>query len=590
MLSGEEVTNQKKRANDLINDLKERLSRKENEMRSMQQIGKSLSSELNREKLLLLIMDEVTRLMDAERGTLFIVDDEMGELWSKIAQKSEIKEIRLKIGVGIAGHVAKTGDIINIPDAYEDKRFDPTTDKKTGYKTRSILCMPILEPVKNEKERGAVIGVLQILNKKSGYFSEEDEDLLTSLASQISISLVNSRLYGILEERVNELNLLFKLEEDLNRAFELDELLSNLVINITDSLNAESGLMLLADQEGITFPIRYAKNLDIEKIKNAEITAEKGIIGKVLKSGKSYICNNAAEDPIVNKDLEKYFDLKIRNALCTPLLLGDRVIGIFELMNKFGDNSYFSNNDEKIMESVAGQIARGIDNYHLKEEKVKADRLAAIGNMMSTIVHDLRTPMNNIYGFVDLMLEENDMKTRKEYADIVNEQIKILTNMTTDVLDFAKGKTTILPAKFAVDKLVKKFATLFENDIKQKGFKFTWKVNTSSMIYIDTEKIIRVFMNIMKNALEAMEKGGTFSIEAEEKDGEILFCLKDTGSGIPPEIRDKLFDSFVTSGKEGGTGLGLAIVKKVIEEHKGRIEVESDQGKGTTFKLYFPKL
>jgi signal transduction histidine kinase len=96
-------------------------------------------------------------------------------------------------------------------------------------------------------------------------------------------------------------------------------------------------------------------------------------------------------------------------------------------------------------------------------------------------------------------------------------------------------------------------------------------------------------MNIMKNALEAMKKGGTFSLIADEVNGEVIFRLKDTGAGIPDEIKGKLFDSFVTSGKEGGTGLGLAIVKKVIDEHKARIEVESAKGKGTTFNIIFPK-
>jgi signal transduction histidine kinase len=110
------------------------------------------------------------------------------------------------------------------------------------------------------------------------------------------------------------------------------------------------------------------------------------------------------------------------------------------------------------------------------------------------------------------------------------------------------------------------------------------------MIYIDPEKISRVFMNIMKNALEAMDKGGKFSIVADQEGDYIVFKLSDTGKGIPPEIRDRLFDSFVTSGKEGGTGLGLAIVKKMIDQHKGKIEVDSEPGKGTTFKLYFKKI
>lgn len=580
----------KKNENADIQSLKLELKRKQIEMHSIQQIGKALSSVLNRDKLLILIMDEVTKLMHAERGTLYIVDTEKGELWSKIAQKAEIKEIRLKIGVGIAGFVAKTGETINIKDAYNDSRFDPSTDKKTGFKTRSILCMPIREPVKEEKQVGEIIGVLQILNKIDGIFTYDDEELLKSLVSQIAISLANSRLYSILEDRVNELNLLFNLEKELSLADNLDAMLSKLLDLIALSINAEIGILLLTDQEGEEFSMRYGRNIDKAKLSDALFSAEKGIIGQVFETGKTYITNDAVQDKILDKKISTYLGLTIDQLICTPLLSEKRAIGVILLVNKKGEHSYFSQNDLNILESVAGQTARGIDNFRLREEKMKADRLATIGNMMSTIVHDLRTPMNNIYGFVDLMLEEDEKETREEYADIVNEQIKILTNMTTDVLDFSKGKTTILPLKHPVDKLIKDFARFFEDDIKRRGFNFSWAVNTSQMVYVDPEKLNRVFMNIMKNALEAMKKGGTFSITVDEVDGEIRFSLKDTGSGIPEEIKDKLFDSFVTSGKEGGTGLGLAIVKKVIDEHKGRIEVESKKGKGTVFNIFIPKV
>jgi K+-sensing histidine kinase KdpD len=573
-----------------LQELKNQLKRKINEMRSMQHIGKTLSSVLDRDRLLVLIMEEVTRLMEAERGTLYIVDNERGELWSKIAQKAEIKEIRLKIGVGIAGHVAKTGQIINIKDAYRDKRFDPTTDKKTGYKTRTILCMPIREPVKKKGQEGEIIGVLQILNKKKGVFTEEDEDLLTSLCSQIAISLVNARLYGILDNRARELDLLFNLEKELSRAFDVNEMSKNLVKMIPKSLDSEYFILLFLDDEGKTITHHFAHKIATEKLASAPFSTEKGIIKDVIKNKAIYVTNDATEDKKVNREWMTYLKMDVKNVICAPLLSEKGVIGVLYLLNKKGEHGYFTANDKKILESISSQIARGIENYRLKEEKIKADRLSAIGNMMSTIVHDLRTPMNNIYGFVDLMLEEDDRETREEYAEIVNEQIKILTNMTTDILDFAKGKTTILPVKHPVDKLVKNFAKFFEEDTKRKGFNFEWAINTASNIYIDPEKINRVFMNIMKNALEAMKKGGTFSITADDHNGEVLFCLKDTGIGIPEEIRDRLFDSFVTSGKKGGTGLGLAIVKKVIEEHKGKIEVESETGVGTTFKLYFPKV
>jgi GAF domain-containing protein len=588
--TGEIVVTKKSNQTSEMQDLKNQLKRKINEMRSMQQIGKTLSSVLDRDRLLALIMDEVTRLMNAERGTLYIVENEKGELWSKIAQKAEIKEIRLKIGVGIAGHVAKTGDVINIKDAYNDKRFDPTTDKKTGYKTRSILCMPIREPVKKKGQVGEIIGVLQILNKKDGVFTEEDEDLLTSLGSQIAISLVNARLYGILDNRARELDLLFKLEKELSRAYDVNDMSKNLVKLIPKSLDSEHLILLFLDEEGKTITHHFANNLAEDKLAAAPFSIEKGILKDVLKNKMIYLSNNATTDKIINREWMDYVGINIENIICAPLINEKGVIGVLYLINKKGEHGYYTTNDKKILESISSQIARGVENYRLKEEKMKADRLSAIGNMMSTIVHDLRTPMNNIYGFVDLMLEEDEKQTREEYAEIVNEQIKILTNMTTDVLDFAKGKTTILPVKHPVDKLIKNFAKFFEEDTKRKGFNFQWAVNTSSMIYVDPEKINRVFMNIMKNALEAMKKGGTFSITADEHDGQVLFCLKDTGMGIPEKIRDKLFDSFVTSGKKGGTGLGLAIVKKVVEEHKGKIEVESETGAGTTFKLYFPKV
>ncbi|MCK5375389.1 MAG: GAF domain-containing protein, partial [Alphaproteobacteria bacterium] len=188
--------------------LEQQLKRKQIEMNSIQQIGKALSSELRTTRLLPLIMNEVTRLMNAERSTFYIVDQERGELWSQIAQKAEVLEIRLKIGTGIAGHVAQTGEIINIEDAYNDDRFDPSTDKKTGYHTRSILCMPIFEPAKKGM-KAAIIGVLQVLNRIDGVFIKDDEELLSSMASQIAIALINARLYASVEKKVSELNLLF---------------------------------------------------------------------------------------------------------------------------------------------------------------------------------------------------------------------------------------------------------------------------------------------------------------------------------------------------------------------------------------------
>ena len=152
-------------------------------------VMKSVASELHIDELLKKIVNSTSEVMCAERASLFLIDPKTGDLWSKVAQGMDAMEIRIPIGVGIAGHVAMTGETINIEDAHADSRFNPEIDKRSGFRTRSMLCMPL------RNDAGEVMGVMQVLNKLSGTFSEEDERLLNALGSQISISIENSRLF-----------------------------------------------------------------------------------------------------------------------------------------------------------------------------------------------------------------------------------------------------------------------------------------------------------------------------------------------------------------------------------------------------------
>ena len=112
--------------------------------------------------------------------------------------------------------------------------------------------------------------------------------------------------------------------------------------------------------------------------------------------------------------------------MCEPLSIAGEVRGMIAVFNKSEANEFFRQDDERLISLISGQLARSVEAYELRDEKIKAERLVSIGNMMSTIVHDLRTPMNNIYGFVDLMSEEEDAELRSEFAGVVRDQIKIL--------------------------------------------------------------------------------------------------------------------------------------------------------------------
>ena len=152
-------------------------------------IGQAVAVEKNIDNLIKNIAEETKTALNADRCTVYLFDKDKNELYSKVATGLDIKELRIPADKGLAGHVMQTGETINIKDAYSDKRFNSDVDKKTGYRTKTILCMPI----KNFNQE--IIGVFQVLNKFDEYFTPDDEDLLIAIASSAGISLENAQLF-----------------------------------------------------------------------------------------------------------------------------------------------------------------------------------------------------------------------------------------------------------------------------------------------------------------------------------------------------------------------------------------------------------
>ncbi|MDW8373201.1 MAG: SpoIIE family protein phosphatase [Planctomycetota bacterium] len=173
-------------------------------------VSRALGAERDLDRLLAKIVAAASSLVDAERSTLFVLDRERGQLWSRVAEGSG--EIRVPLGRGIAGAVAASGQPINIPDAYADARFDASQDRRSGFRTRSILCVPLTD------HEQAVVGVLQALNKRSGQaFSAHDQEVLLALAAQAGVALVNAQLVQHERERVRLLREL-ELARTIQRA------------------------------------------------------------------------------------------------------------------------------------------------------------------------------------------------------------------------------------------------------------------------------------------------------------------------------------------------------------------------------------
>lgn len=175
-------------------------------LQALLDVSKALGSEVHLDNLLNLILDKATDVMEAERSSLFLYDAESHELWSKIAQGMTSKEIRFPVGVGIAGDVAQTQEVANIADAYQDPRFNPAFDKKSNFRTKAVLCLPMIGT------DGQLVGVIQVLNKKNGeVFDQDDQELLQALGGHAAVALQRAQLIEVYVENQ-------KLEETLKMA------------------------------------------------------------------------------------------------------------------------------------------------------------------------------------------------------------------------------------------------------------------------------------------------------------------------------------------------------------------------------------
>jgi signal transduction histidine kinase len=579
---------------DRISALEAQLAAQAARFQSLRDTALALGSTLDMDELQKLIMREVTQAMGAARSTLFLCDDGKREIWSKIAQGSAVKQIRVRFGEGIAGHVAATGERLNIADAYADPRFQKEWDQRTGFRTTSVLC----EPIRNS--RGTIIGVIQVMNKERGPFSAEDEALLAALASQSSIALENSKLFQKavaqneellaaqreLERKAFELEFLFQVEQKISRADAESEVIERVIDETTEIFGAEAGSVVLCTPAATELFFRYATGQRREAVQRFRLPLGRGIAGWVARHGLPILCNDPTHEPRHHWPIADAIAFPARNILCVPLLGDEATLGAVELINK--RSADFTEADLKLLSLVAGLVAKAIQQARHREAQEKANRLADLGQALSGVLHDFKTPMTAIAGYVQLMAGDVSSEDRARYGEAVARQFEHMGTMMREVLAFARGESNVLYRKVFVQSFLDEVAELLAPEFAGRNIEFAVETRYRGTARFDEGKMRRVFHNIARNAIEAMGGGGRFTISADREGEELVFIFSDTGPGVPEEIRDNLFESFVSRGKVGGTGLGLAIVKKIVGQHRGQIEYQTEPGHGTTFYCRIP--
>lgn len=585
----------------MAEDIIRALNETRRQLAAMRDVASTMGTQLELAALLPAVIKTVCEAVSCERASLFLVDDTSGEVWSRV-QIGHDEVIRLPRGAGVAGAVVSARCPIRLDDAWADARFHRGVDEATGYRTRTLLAVPVVD------KDGGVRGVVEALNKRvperagaegDATFSDDDERLLMALGAEIAVALERARLFEevaaqkkALDRRVSELNLLVDV---FIGADGVEELLHIVVARAKDLVAAAAASVALIDPRTSALVFRAAAGVGQQAIHQRAIPSDTGFAGVALASRTTVRVDDAAADPRHPRTLSQQTTLLPGPLMAVPLLGdGDDAppLGVLTLLRPRGEAG-FTDDDERIMGLVGARIAQVLIDEERKEKARTQAQLQTIGHMLAGIVHDFKTPMTVISGYTQMMAADDDAASRGESAQLILKSCDQMTTMIKELLNFAKGDSTVLLRKDWPETFVADLEPMLRRLVDQTPIALSVRCATNAAVRLDDLKMKRAIVNLVKNAKEALLVAGTaapaiaFDVRADG-DG-IVFVVADNGPGLAPAIEARLFESFATYGKADGTGLGLALVKRIAEEHHGNVVVDSVAGRGCTFTVRVPR-
>jgi adenylate cyclase len=396
------------------------------EMELLLRLSREISTIDALDELLQTIVDLCSRETDSERGTLFLIDEETGELYSRVAQGLDIREIRIMRDSGVAGRVFTTGEGMIIEDAYSNPLFDRSIDQETRFVTKNLACAPI-------HFKGEVIGVLQVLNKQSGAYTKEDLSLLEAMAEHTAITLRSAlfreRSKAIREQEMRFLNFVAEVGSD----FELGAMLIKIVTEAAQMLKADRATLFLHDPKRKELFSRVAMGDSVGEIR---IPDHMGIAGTVFTSGETINLPYAYADLRFNPAQDRRTGYFTRSILCVPIVnKNGKIIGVTQALNRKGGP--FTKEDEARLKAFTAQLAISLENAKLFDDvqsmrNYNESMLQSMSTGVVTLNEEGRIATCNTAGLSILKVQPQEIlnQSAKEFFagpnDWINERMQAL--------------------------------------------------------------------------------------------------------------------------------------------------------------------
>lgn len=401
------------------------------------------------------------------------------------------------------------------------------------------------------------------------------------------------RLKEDVEKATRHLSTLYEIGMEVNSSLNLKRTLVLIVDRAKRLMQARACLLFLADEGGQEFAGEVASGIEQEMVTGIRFKLGEGLNGIVAKMSKPMIQAEIEE----GSEKEPLSRVGARAALVVPLIHKGYVIGTIAAVDK-GDEG-FTNQDQDMLTLFGSQAAIAISNAQLFEKTRELDRLKS--EFVAVVSHEIRTPLTSIKGSLELLSDEKLFslaESQKELLFICHANTDRLIFLINDILDFSRIESSRMAMNFkALDaaKIINDAVDGIRRLAEQGSLTVKARVPDSPLsMYGDEFRIGQVITNLLSNAVKFSEPGGEIVVSARNAEDAVELCVQDSGKGIAAEDVPKLFRKFQQldsspTRKAGGTGLGLVICKGIVEQHGGKIWLESDPGVGSKFYFTIPK-